>query len=96
MKSSRIGIAALAVGMLLASSAVASACEDAQHASAPGGGSASAALRAGLAPAGVAVAAGQWRRVPLEVVAAAPAPSLDARSLRAGVHVMPLELAEKD
>lgn len=96
MRSSGILVAALAAGALLASSLAASACEDAEHAVAPGGGSASALQRAGLMPAGVASMSGSWKRVPLQVGAAAPAATLDARSLRAGVHAAPLELAEKN
>lgn len=86
----------MAAGLLLASSAAASACDDEQHAAVPGGGSASALLRAGLAPAGVAASAAAWTRVPVQAKAVVPAPVLDARSLRAGVHAAPLELAQKN
>lgn len=94
MRASRMCVAATTAGMLLASSGIALACEDALHAVAPGGGSASALQRAGLAPNGVAASAAAWTRVPPKTTAATPVVALDARSLRAGLHAAPLQLAD--
>lgn len=84
-------------GLILLSTVAASACDGELHATAvPGGGSAAALQRAGVAPAGVAAAAPVWTRAPLQANATIPTTLLDARSLRAGVRPLPIEVVDEN
>lgn len=97
MKANVVRGALTVAGLFLMSTVAASACDDELQATAvPGGGSASALQRAGVAPAGVAAAAPVWKRAPLQAKATVPAAPLDARSLRAGVRPIPIEVVDEN